>query len=52
MFNLVKVLELTLNDGKCMISGRQIGLNTGYLHDYSEYNDLRGGIPETDRFFH
>ena len=26
MFNLVKVLELTLNDGKCMITGKQTGL--------------------------
>lgn len=37
MFNLVKVLELTLNDGKCMITGRQLGLNTGYLTDYKDY---------------
>jgi pyruvate formate-lyase/glycerol dehydratase family glycyl radical enzyme len=40
MFNLVKVLELTLNDGKCMISGIQLGLNTGYLYDYSGFHDF------------
>ena len=37
MFNLVKVLELTLNDGKCMISGKQIGLKTGSLENYIDY---------------
>jgi formate C-acetyltransferase len=40
MFNLVKVLELTLNDGKCMISGKQLGLNTGYLFDYPDYRSF------------
>ena len=37
MFNLVKVLELTLNDGICMISGEQTGLKTGSLETYSDY---------------
>jgi len=37
MFNLVKVLELTLNNGKCMITGKQLGLSTGYLYDYKDY---------------
>jgi formate C-acetyltransferase len=37
MFNLVKVLELTLNDGVCMISGKQTGLKTGSLNEYPDY---------------
>jgi pyruvate formate-lyase/glycerol dehydratase family glycyl radical enzyme len=40
MFNLVKVLELTLNGGKCLISGKQIGLNTGLLYGYADYNEF------------
>lgn len=40
MFNLVKALELTLNDGKCMLTGKQLGLSTGYLTDYKDYNSI------------
>lgn len=51
MFNLVKVLELTLNDGKCLISGEQIGLNTGYLHDYSDFEELESAFQKQIDFF-
>jgi formate C-acetyltransferase len=51
MFNLVKVLELTLNDGKCMISGKQIGMNTGFLNDYSCYNDIEDAFRMQIDFF-
>ncbi len=40
MFNLVKVLELTLNDGRCMLSGQQTGPRTGSLKDYRNYEEL------------
>jgi len=40
MFNLPKVLELTLNDGICMLTGRQLGLKTGTLSDYSDFAAL------------
>jgi len=40
MFNLVKVLELTLNNGKCMLTNRQLGLETGYLFDFIEFGDF------------
>jgi len=40
MFNLVKVLELTLNNGICLQTGIQMGLQTGYLTDYKTYEDL------------
>jgi pyruvate formate-lyase/glycerol dehydratase family glycyl radical enzyme len=40
MFNLVKVLELTLNDGKCMITGKQIGLQTGSLESFPDFPSL------------
>ena len=29
MFNLAKCLELALNNGKCMLSGKQVGIETG-----------------------
>jgi pyruvate formate-lyase/glycerol dehydratase family glycyl radical enzyme len=31
MFNLVKALELAMNDGKCLLTGAQLGPQTGYL---------------------
>jgi formate C-acetyltransferase len=40
MFNLVKALELTLNNGICLQTGKQLGVATGYLTDYKTYNDL------------
>ena len=51
MFNLVKVMELTLNNGKCMISGKQLGLKTGYLYDYNEYLDFEEAFQEQIDFF-
>lgn len=40
MFNIVKVLELTLNNGVCMLSGRQLGPQTGYLPDFASFSEL------------
>lgn len=40
MFNLVKALELTLNNGICLQSGIKLGPDTGCLSDYSRYEDL------------
>ncbi|MDA3958556.1 formate C-acetyltransferase/glycerol dehydratase family glycyl radical enzyme [Oceanispirochaeta sp.] len=40
MFNLVKVLELTLNNGVCLLSGKQIGLPLGTLESYKSYEEL------------
>jgi pyruvate-formate lyase len=40
MFNLVKALELALNDGVCLLTGVQTGLKTGYLTDYKTYEEL------------
>lgn len=44
MFNLVKVLELTLNNGICMITGNHLGPETGYLNDYDDYSDLENAF--------
>ena len=40
MFNMVKVLELTLNNGICMLTGRKIGLQSGFLWEHSSYEAL------------
>ena len=40
MFNMVKALELTLNNGKCLLSGRQMGLDLGSLADYGSFEEL------------
>ncbi|MDC7235210.1 MAG: formate C-acetyltransferase/glycerol dehydratase family glycyl radical enzyme [Spirochaetales bacterium] len=40
MFNMVKALELTLNNGVCLQSGSQIGPSLGSLEDYESYEDL------------
>jgi len=40
MFNLVKVLELTLNNGKCLISGEQLGPANGCLGEYGSFAEL------------
>jgi pyruvate formate-lyase/glycerol dehydratase family glycyl radical enzyme len=44
MFNMVKVLELTLNNGKCTNSGEQIGPATGYLFDFATYSDFENAF--------
>ncbi|MGI6125091.1 MAG: glycyl radical protein, partial [Acetivibrionales bacterium] len=40
MFNLVKALELTLNNGVCLLTGTQMGLQTGYITDYKTFEEL------------
>jgi pyruvate formate-lyase/glycerol dehydratase family glycyl radical enzyme len=52
MFNLVKALELAMNDGKCLLTGAQLGPQTGYLTDFATYADLeRAFAVQVDYFF-
>ena len=44
MFNLNKVLELTLNHGKCLLTKQQIGLDLGSLETYKTYQDLENAF--------
>ena len=37
MFNMVKALELTLNNGVCLLTGKKMGLDLGSLSDYGSY---------------
>lgn len=40
MFNMNKVLELTLNHGKCLLTGKQMGPDLGSLSTYASFSDL------------
>jgi formate C-acetyltransferase len=40
MFNMVKALELTLNNGVCLLSGKRMGLDLGCFSDYRSYEEL------------
>ena len=44
MFNLQKALELTLTNGECLITGREMGLKTGTLEDYKTYGELESAF--------
>ena len=41
MFNMVKALELTLNNGKCLLTGKKMGLDLGSLADFRTYEELQ-----------
>lgn len=51
MVNLVKILELTLNNGVCMQTGRQVGLRLGSLCDYQSYEALEKAFAKQILFF-
>lgn len=40
MFNLVKALELALNDGVCLLTGKQLGPRLGSLEQHDTYEKL------------
>lgn len=44
MFNMVKALELTLNNGICLLTGKKMGLDLGSLVDYRSYEDLEAAF--------
>lgn len=51
MFNMVKVLELTINDGKSLFDDKQIGYNTGYLWDFETFDDFEAALQtQVDQF--
>ena len=52
MFNLVKALELALNDGVCTLTGKQMGARTGTLKDFAKYEDVIAALnAQVDFFF-
>lgn len=51
MFNLNKALELTLNHGKCLLTGEQIGLDLGGLETYETFQDLENAFQKQIDYF-
>jgi formate C-acetyltransferase len=44
MFNMVKALELSLNNGRCLLTGKQLGPETGYLTEFETFEQLEGAF--------
>jgi formate C-acetyltransferase len=40
MFNLLKALELTMNNGECLLTGEKLGLDLGNLTTFKTYEQL------------
>ncbi|EHI97324.1 pyruvate formate-lyase [Clostridium sp. DL-VIII] len=51
MFNLNKVLELTLNNGRCLMTKDLIGLDLGNLTTYNKYEDLEEAFSKQIDYF-
>ena len=51
MFNMVKVIELAVNDGKCLQTGKQMGPNTGYLGSFPDYEAFECALEEQMNYF-
>jgi len=51
MFNLNKALELTLNNGKCLLTNKQIGLDLGNLETYDTFLDLENAFARQVDYF-
>ena len=51
MFNFNKVLELTLNSGKCLLTNEQIGLDLGNLETYESFEDLENAFQKQIDYF-
>ncbi|MEY8257506.1 formate C-acetyltransferase/glycerol dehydratase family glycyl radical enzyme [Erysipelotrichaceae bacterium 66-17] len=51
MFNLNKALELTLNHGICLLTGKKIGLDLGGLDTYKSYEELENAFGQQVDYF-
>lgn len=51
MFNMVKVIELTINNGKCQITGQQLGPETGHLYDFKNYDEFETALEKQMDYF-
>ncbi|WP_252198551.1 formate C-acetyltransferase/glycerol dehydratase family glycyl radical enzyme [Clostridium sp. MCC353] len=51
MFNLLKVLELTLNHGRCLLTGRKLGLDLGGLELYGTYEAFEQALEKQMYYF-
>ncbi len=44
MLNLVKALELAINDGRCLLTGEPLGPRTGTLADHRSFEDVERAL--------
>lgn len=51
MFNLNKALELTLNNGRCLLTQEQIGLDLGNLETYKTFEELENAFQKQIDYF-
>lgn len=51
MFNFNKVLELTLNNGRCLLTNQQIGLDLGNLTTYPSFEALEDAFKRQIDYF-
>lgn len=51
MFNFNKVLELTLNHGKCLLTGEKIGLDLGSIETYQTFEELEYAFQKQIDYF-
>ena len=51
MFNLNKVLELTLNNGSCLITKDRLGPNFGNITTYETYENLENAFAKSIDYF-
>lgn len=51
MFNLNKVLELTLNHGKCLLTGKQLAPDKGSLSTYKTFEELENAFEQMIYYF-
>ena len=51
MFNLLKALELTINHGRCMLTGRQMAPDFGGLDTYQSYEELEQALARLIDYF-
>lgn len=50
-FCLTKVLELALNNGKCQLTGKQLGPETGNLEDFKTFDDVIDSYRKQTEYF-
>jgi pyruvate formate-lyase/glycerol dehydratase family glycyl radical enzyme len=51
MVNLIKILELTLNNGRCLQTGSKLGLDLGNITDFENYEDIEKAFEKQIRYF-
>ncbi|MDK2792373.1 MAG: trans-4-hydroxy-L-proline dehydratase, partial [Deferribacteres bacterium] len=50
-FNLVKVLEITMNNGVDPLTGEKLGLETGYFDDFEDFDELMNAFEKQLKYF-